>query len=135
MTRHALMRSISLVLCIAFLVACAHTTTSSAIDTAGRVAVAADLATAAVVKSITVGVQTGKITSATAQIYVDKIAPRVQTALDQLKALLETLKTSPGVTTTEQVTAAILAVQDAVAIAQAFGADPGAWATKEGITP
>ena len=104
-------------------------------DTAGRVAHVADDAAAAVVKSLTAGVQAGTVSPATAQIYVDKVAPKVQASLDGLKAVLLTMKASPGTTTAEKVTEAVLLVQEAIATAQAFSAAPADWAKLHGGTP
>jgi hypothetical protein len=120
--------------CLA-LFSCAQAVPGTLVDTAGRVAHVADDAAAAVVKSLTAGAQAGTVSAATAQVYVDKIAPKVQASLDDLKAVLLMLKTSPSTITAAQVAGAIALVQEAIATAQAFGAAPADWSKLHGGTP
>ena len=102
---------------------------------AARVAHTADLAAAAVTRSVVAQWKAGTIDDATLRVYGQEIAPKIQAALDGLRRLLQAAGATPSVTIQGQLGTGVALVQEALSLAQAFGADPVAWMAKNGGKP
>ena len=102
---------------------------------AARVAHTADLAAAAITRSVTAQWQAGKLDDATLRVYGQQVAPKVQEALDGLRRLLQEAGTAPTAAYQGQLGTGVALVQEALSLAQTFGADPVAWVAKNGGKP
>ena len=102
---------------------------------AARVAHTADLAAAAITRSVTAQWQAGKLDDATLRVYGQEIAPKIQAALDGLRRLLQEAGTAPTAAYQGQLGTGVALVQEALSLAQTFGADPVAWVAKNGGKP